>query len=508
MIDELNNKYTEFKNVIDILPVNTKYNRKRKIDYIIDEQKHDNDRLSIIKKEIELRINKFNSLTVNSQIKELKDQLEKCNIINEWNVYNFAYEKMHLDYYLYQLHRYYKDNLDGVNACIKKIVDVFHKVGIYLTKDDFDFNNYASLYMDKILSGVNEEELKNCFEEIYWKNSDIIKTIEINFKSIYYRNEKKINKYYEDRHNEYLKNHNDTELYDLRIKISNDIVKLEGLDTCLNFEKFKNGEYSVSDFKETEIEKKKDQYFDSDSYSIDNLLELYSVLNEYDILIKYKYLFTDMKERLEKKDEFKNAKSITLKQVFTEENKLKKLNANKNRKSLFRIKKNDDKYLFQYKEILNSIINKYDELDQACFNDLVYEKLNKDSTILEVLKLITSNYIYFVDRTLALDENQNINDINNAFEELKSFVNNNSFVLISNIALLDEKQMKQLIVDKYNLGNIKLTIDSLLDDNINRTIDDIKSIISYENIVNSGINLEDVSLYLDYNKLLEKENSH
>lgn len=508
MIDELNNKYTEFKNVIDILPVNTKYNRKRKIDYIIDEQKNDNDRLSIIKKEIESRINKFNNLTVNSEIKKLEGQLEKCNIVNEWNIYNTAYEKMHLDYYLYQLHRYYKDNLDGVNECIKKIVEVFQKVGIVLSKDDFDFNNYASLYMNKILNGANDQELKNCFEEIYWKNSDIIKTIEINFKSIYYRNEKKINKYYDDRHNEYLKNHNDSELYDLRIKISNDIIKLKGIDSCLNFEKFKNGEYSVGDFKQTDIEKKKEEYFDSDSYSLDNLHELYDVLNEYNILIKYKYLFTDMKEKLEKKDEFKNAKSNALKQVFAEENKLKKLNAKKNKKPLFGIKKNDDKYLFQYKDILGNIISHYDELDQACFNDLVYEKLNKDSTIIDVLKLITSNYLYFVEKTLLLDENQNINDINNSFEELRHYVNNNNFVLINNVALLDEKQMKQLIVDKYNLGNIKLTIDSLVDDNVNRTISDIKSLINYENIVNSGLNLDDVSLYLDYNKLLEKENSH
>ena len=37
MIEELNSKYDEFKGVIDILPVNTKYNRKRKVDYIDEE---------------------------------------------------------------------------------------------------------------------------------------------------------------------------------------------------------------------------------------------------------------------------------------------------------------------------------------------------------------------------------------------------------------------------------------------------------------------------------------
>lgn len=505
MIEELNGKYTEFKGVIDILPVNTKYNRKRKIDYILDEEKNDQERLLVVKKEIESRISKFNNLEVNNDIQKLEEQLEKCNICNEWNTYNTAYEKMHLDYYLYQLHKYYKDNLDGVNACIKKIIEVFNKVGINLTKDDFDFNEYVAIYMDKIINNANDDELKECFEEIYWKNSDIIKTIEINLKSIYYRNEKKINKYYEDRHNEYLKSHNDNEIYDLRVKLSKDIINLKGMDAYLNFEKFKNGKYAINDFKENDIEKKKEIYFNQESYSYDNLTELYDVLNEYNVLIKYKYLFDDMKDKLGKKEEFKNAKSNALKQVFDEENKLKKLNAKKNKKSLFGGKKSDDKYIFQYKELLNGILKQYDELDQVCFNDLVYVNLNQDSKIIEVLKLITANYLYFVDKTLALDEGRNINDINDSFEKLKSFVYDKKFMLLNNIALLDEKQMKQLIVDRYNLGDIKLTTDSLMDGNLEKTINDIKGLINYEDIVNSGIDLDDLSLYLDYNKLLEKE---
>ena len=52
MIEELNSKYDEFKGVIDILPVNTKYNRKRKIDYIDGETENDNKRISAVTKEI------------------------------------------------------------------------------------------------------------------------------------------------------------------------------------------------------------------------------------------------------------------------------------------------------------------------------------------------------------------------------------------------------------------------------------------------------------------------
>ena len=157
--------------------------------------------------------------------------------------------------------------------------------------------------------------------------------------------------------------------------------------------------------------------------------------------------------------------------------------------------------MFKYKETLSNLIIKYDEFEDASFNDLVFEKLTQDSTIYDVLKLITSNYVYFVKKTLELDENQSISSINDTFTELTSYINNNSFILINSIALLDEKQMKELIVNKYNLENVTLTTESLLNDNIDKTISDIKTLINSENIKTSGINTDDIYLYMEYQKM-------
>lgn len=504
MIDELTIKYDQFKEVIDILPTNTKNNRKRKMGYIVDEEERDNERLESVKKEIEKRISCFNKLKQNKKIEEINAALEKCNIVNEWNEYNTAYEKMHLDYYLYQLHRYYKEDLKSVNTCIKKILESFKKVNIVLTINDFDYNKYAQEYMDKILNNVSEEKLDECFEELYWKNPDIIKIIEINFKSIYLKYESRINKYYSERHNEFLKSHKDLEIYDMRINLNEQLNESISLDKAINFEHFKNGEYAIVDFKEDDIVKKQQLYFDNDSYSYEALKDLAGILNEYNILIKYKYLFDDMKGKLEKKNEFKDSRLKVLKSIAKEEASLRKLNAKQNKKSIFFKKKNDEKWIFEYKNVITNISKLYDEFDNECFNDLVYKKLNQDSTILEILKLITSNYLYFVSKTYLLDDSQDISSINDKYNSLRDYVNNTKFTLLNNVALLDEKQMKQLIVDKYNLGHIKLTIDSLLSDNIDKTISDIKSLINYEDVINSGISINDISLYLEYSKLLEK----
>lgn len=504
MIDEINGKYENFKNVLDVLPVNTKFNRKRKREYILEEMENDNKRLEIVKKEIESRISKFNTYKENSDISKLEGDLEKCNILNEWNSYNNSYEKMHLDYYLYQLHRYYKEDLASVNTCIKTVIESFKKVDINLTKDDFNFNNYVSIYMDKVLNGADDLELRTLFEDIYWKNPEIIPTMEINFKSIYLKYEKKIDKYYELRHNEFLKKHTDKELSDKRIKLSNNITRLKGMDTYLNLSKFINGEYNINSFKETEIIKKKDIYFNEDSYSYDKLINLYQILIEFNHLIKYKYLFDDMKEKLNTRDSLKGSKANILKEISKNESMLIKLNNKQNKKPLFGKKKKDDKLLFEYKKVLTSLMESYDKLDEMSFNDLIFRKLNADSTVFEVLNLITSNYLYFVSKTTTNMEGVPIKTITDMFTELKDYVNNNEFILLNNIALLDEKQMKQLIVDRYNLDNIKLTVDNLVDSNLENTLKDIKLLIDYENVVASKINISDLELYLEYKKLLEK----
>lgn len=506
MIEELEKKYDEIREVIEVLPVNTKYNRKRKIDCITEEEQKDNDLLSMVKGEIESRLEYLKNLKENDNIGLLKSELEKCNIVNEWNNYNTPYEKMHLDYYLYQLQNYSNEDLDTLNACLIKIVQSFKKVEITLTKDDFNFNEYAALYMERLLNNASPEELKNCFEQIYWKNSDIIKIIEINFKSIYQKYEKKITKYYEMRHEEFLKNHTDEEVYKMRVTLTEQLNELVGTDPYTNFQKFLNHEYNLKDFSEDEIKKKRDIYFAEDSYSYENLIKLDASLEEYEMLIKYNYLLTDMRSRLEKKEEFKNVKANALKEIAKDEAALSKLVAKHNAKPfLFFKKKTDEKWLFDYNGVLDSLSTKYAEFDNICLNELVYNSLSKDANVYEVFRFIVSNYLYFVAQTKPLEENIDINTINDRYNALKNEVyNKDNYALINNLALLDEKQIKQIIVDKYNLENITLSIEILEKDNLEKTLADINSLIDYEYFTRSGIKLDDIDLYGEYEKMTEE----
>ena len=61
---------------------------------------------------------------------------------------------------------------------------------------------------------------------------------------------------------------------------------------------------------------------------------------------------------------------------------------------------------------MNRLIDKYNEFDSYIYDDLVCSKLSQDSSIIDVLRLVVSNYLYFVKMTLKLDEEQYINLIN------------------------------------------------------------------------------------------------
>ena len=503
MRDNLEEYYTEFKKTFEVLPTNNKANRQKKLDYLLDEEKNTNSKIKIVLDEIKFRLSPFDSLCENEDIKKVSDKLATCNVTNEWNPYNTSYEKMHLDFYLYQLERYSKEDLVSVNDCLKKIVASFEKVGVVLTKEDFNFNNYAADYMELILNKSHEEGLKNLFEDIYWRFPELIKTIGANFKSIYLRYEKKIDKYYKLRNEEFLKTYNEQDIFDMRLKLNKQLKNLRHRDGYLIFNKFKDGEYFISTFNEASIEKIKSTYFNETSYNPDNLTKLSYTLFEYSLMVKYAYLLNDMKERLSKKDEFKSSKANALKAINDSEKKVLKLNKANNHKGLFG-KKNDEKWLFKYNEALNDIISKYDSFDNECFNDLVYSKLSQDSSVLEVLKLVTSCYLYFATETKKQDENRTISDITKDFNELKEDVNNKQYTLLNNIVLLEDRDMKQIISDKYKLEGINISADALDGANVEKTIGDIKTLIRYEDIQGSQVDLDDIELYLEYQKLTEK----
>ena len=505
MIENLTKQFEEFKSVVEVLPTNNKENRKKKTEYIQKEEENTSALLKALKEEIFSRTKVLDDLEKNLNINTLEEELKKCNIMNEWNSYNSSYEKMHLDYYLYQLHRYYKNDLTSINECLRKIIETFKKVNVKLTEKDFNYHTSVSRYLTLILKGASESELKSSFEKLYWQFPELINAIELNFKSIYLNHEKSIDKYFEERHNEYLKSHKDIDLINKKVNLIVEINDLMNQDPYTIFNLFKNRELIINDYNENDIEKKKDMYFKENSYSYDNLKTLYQILYEYSLILKYDYLFDKLKELLNNKDSLKNVRANALKEIQKEEKNLIKLASLQSPKGLFKKKKTDETWLFKYKESLNILIQKYEEFDDASFSETLLTKFSKDSTTYNALELISANYLFFVKETKTHLESDDMNTINDEYKELKRILNTNQFILLNRIALLDEYQMKQVIVDKYNLDGINLTTEELEPDNLEKTMKDIVTLIRYENLAMSNLKADDIKFYLDVEKDIPKE---
>lgn len=499
MKEQLDESIEKFKQVLDTLPTNNIKNRQNKIKIINDELTNIKEKRNEIKTQLLNFKNKFDSLIPNPKIKILDDEIEKCKIQNEWNIYNTPYEKLHLDYYLYFLHYYYKEDLESVNSWILKMFLAFKQVGIEITKEQFNYNTFAKNYIEVLLTIEDKNLIKQKFDDLYWKYPLILKTIELNIKSIYLKNEKKIIRYYESRHEEFMRNHKDEEIIGLFTKlISNRSIMYE-TDPYYIIKNFTSKKWSINDYKTNNINKKIEKFFPNGSVDKTLIQKLYQTLLEYNLILKYSGILEDMKVRLNEKETYKGKRNNTLKEIDKVERSLIKLNIEKNEKKtgIFKNKKRDDKLLFKYNETLDKLSTLYDNLDTENFNDRIYNNLTKDSSIKEVFKYISSNFLYFVSERKKEDENLDINNLNDEFIELQNILNKNNFVFIDNIALLDEQNIDMIITDKYNLESIKLTKEDLDINTLENTMNDILTLINYENIKMSNLSLKDIEVYLE-----------
>ena len=462
MKENLLKEINDFKTVLETMPTNNIKNRTNKEKVILEEKENKQQLLNKVTTKLKIFKESFSSLKPNSKIDDINKSLETCKFLNEWNKYNTAYEKMHLDYYLYLLSHYYKEDLKTVNEWLLTIFKAFKTVGLNITYEDFNYNTYAKKYIKTLLE--EKEDTKKIFDEVYWQCPNLIKTIEVNIKGIYLANESKIERYYQERHNKYLETHQEADLINLRKELVKERNDIYNRDTYYLIDNFVTKKWSISDYAPNSIEKLVTKYFGNNN-NLTEIGKLKQTLLEYNLIVKYITLLEDMKNKISNKDTYKS-------------------------------KKKDDKLLFKYNESLEKLSTNYDTYDEEIFNMRISNSLTLDTTILEVFKFITSNFLYFVSERKKEDDNLTINILNEEYIDLQNIINQDNFIFINHIALLDEQNLKMIIADKYKLENINLEITSLEDDNLETTIKEVDILYNYYNLGKAHLNYTDILSYL------------
>lgn len=533
-VEKINNQIEVDKEILSVLPVNNKKNLKEYKLKCEEIKKNYENYLENINSEIKRKAVRINSILPNPKISELQQQIKYMEKIKLLDVNITSFEKMDLDQILFVLKRFYKNNLELINENIIKCIDKFKLVGIDLKNEDFNYSIYTKEYMKVLLQemkngDINSTRVKENFEQIYWKCSDIITHIELNIRSLYLKYEKQIDKYFEDARKDILK--------EFEVKEKEEAYKkFNSLKAILLKQKDKDSNYILQMFT-SKVENPKDyekiavqgqykkllgiDYEDLEKDQIDefnkNIFRLRDNLFEYKNFLRYKFIYDDIMEIYNTKEKYGNIFNQKLKQIKKLETELFKINKKQEKqakhsglilKIFNKINKNNNK-LEKRNNDVNSIIlelkENYRELEKNKVRNIISNVLTDHSTIYDALSLIKPFCSFLVDSVIKKYEDISQEDIETTIGDFWEFIEFPNITIINNATITEDKDLSLVIKDKYNLCNIKFNKEDLDEENLDKLINTTKIICNSYSLENSQITLEDIKFVLQVNKMFGEE---
>ena len=518
---ELKEKIEVEKELLSAMPRNNEKNINSfnaKIDDLIKE--YNDFKLKILdsmqkiyNKEVEYKSsNDIDNLQ--KRIDTIKDNL---NILN---TYENSFEKMELDRLLYAVSHYYKENFENVNNQILECINKFKSVEIELTDEDFNYSYYSKMYMKYFFeelkkNDINSDRIKSKFESIYWKCPELLMHIELNFRNLYYKNEAKINKFFEkveiDTLAEWGKKSEDIiKTYKEIKKQKNQLMQEKKSFIIENFlnNKFKTSDFTIDKIKtyykkvmtDELIEKKRTNEIEVE----ENINKFLDNLFEYKNYLKYKYIIDDIKNYYSDKDKYKKAYSERLKKIEKEEKKLSALYKKMNNKGFFGIKKvKIPDNLMEQNEIVKALKDMYKELEQDKMYDKINEKLNKSSTIYDAFRLGESSYNYLVKCIISNNPKITKEEIKSEITNIHEFIQGLNCTIINNIAFLEDRDISIVIKDMYKLLGFKIENNELDPVNLDNLIMTLEIIRCNYCMKKTKLTVQKIDEILKYKKILK-----
>ena len=453
------------------------------------------------------------------KIKEKVVSLEHVKfLLNPSNTY---LEKMGFDTLIYQINNYYTLNFKSLNVIINGFLDKFDQAGINLKGNDFNYTCYVHEYMTAFLEVRNKKtnsytKVSEIFEQIYWMNPEIIQHIELNFRKLIRKNQKKLNNYILSLQKEEMAKYNIKNYADCLEKLQaayvelnmsqketiGDIIELSksgviDIEQYLESSKIRTQAYQslISGFTNLEDKKKMDDICEA--------LEKFRLnINELASYIEFSALFEDFKNKYEKilkninnKTNHKSLKDVEV-QIDKKEEELSKINKKiyGGKPGIFEFKNDFELKNLKMESVLKAkeLYDLYQKYDEAYFNDEVMRVLSNTMSISDLLNLSYS-FDYF--KQMAIRTVYKLNtyeEIIKYSENFDLFAMNPTNVIINGVAVFQESNLPRIIGNKYRLSNIHIEEEDLVEDNLKALLNKVLIILRTHKIENSDISIEKI----------------
>lgn len=530
--DKINNQIEVDKEVLSVLPKNTKKNLQIYKDKAQEIKQEYNTFLNEIYSEIKRRYLKIKSIKPDEQIEKLSKEIDHLSKISLLDKNTTSFEKMELDKSLYILKRFYKNNLELINNAIVECLNKFNEVGVPLDKEDFNFSVYTKEYMtvlfEELKKGdVNSTRIKDLFEQIYWKCPDIIIHIELNFRSIYFKNEKIINRYFDEVKKQITKELGLDEEKTLERfnSLQSKYIETKNKDTALIIDKFLNNVMFTKDYEENNIKKQYKKILGLDIEELDikkldeinkNIFRLQNSLYELKNYFKFKFIYDEAINIYKSNEKYKNTYNAKMKQIKKIESNLIKVNKKierlenhkgliqklffKNGKRLEKITNNTNAQIIELK-------NTYRDLEESKIKNIISVSLNDNSTIYDVLLLASRFYSFLVNTIIDTFPDIVQDDIQDLVEKFKGFISYPKMTIINNIKISGDKDILLMVKDKYNLCNINISKEDIEEDKISDLISTVNILCENNYIINSNVTKKDIQFATLAKKIVETDNN-
>lgn len=522
-MEEIIKKIEAEKEVLSTMPRNNKKNIQKyvqKIQELKNEYQEAEDKIFI---EIKKVYKNITSVEENPKINKKSAEIEELSKFLEiLDTAQTSYEKMGLDKRIYKLGKFYKENLESINEEILACINEFENVGIKLTEKDFDYSVYVNDYMKTFFeekNNITSDTLKNKFESVYWQCPDLIIHIELNFRYIYLKNQKEIDKYFESKKDFVIKQTNVSSqmIIEKYEKNQRELIAYKDMDKYRIINKFLTGKLDIKDYEEDKIKQEYSKMFLKDICNVktkkdqremneDSIKFLHSLI-EYKNFINYKFIYEDIKKKYEQKDEHKNSYNAIRKEIVSQEKKLKKLNKKINGKGLFQKKDKKEKQTLQYNEIVKDLKEKYKKMDEEEIYQKIINNLNDESSIYDVLIFASKFNNYLTDCIIENNPSITQEEIEEVIDGLKQFLTDPYIIIIKNITLLENKNIAIIISDRYKLLNFNIQKDDINEENLDNLIDSLNKIKNYYEIEQAGIDINTIKFVCEADKILKAKNN-